>query len=365
MSCSAPGARLSSSPVRPELCYGLALVTMAKSKLSGRRVLVTGGGGFLGSHLVRLLEQRGVDGVYVPRAREWDLRQPNRVVELFEMARPDVVFHLAASVGGIGANRRSPGRFFYDNMAMGLHVIEAVRRCSVSKLVVTGTVCSYPKFTAVPFREGELWNGYPEETNAAYGIAKRALLTMAQAYRQEYGTNVVMPLPVNLYGPGDNFDLETSHVIPAMIRKFVEARDARATTVTLWGDGTPTREFLHVRDAARGLLAVAESYDDPEPINLGTGSEVSMRELGALIRRITGFGGEVRWDPSMPNGQQRRALDVSRARDGLGFVAEEPLEAGLLETLRWYENEASARLTEQRASLGLDASKNSPRRAPS
>jgi GDP-L-fucose synthase len=303
-------------------------------------VLVTGGGGFLGSHLVSLLERRGIVDVHVPRAREWDLRQPSRAVELFEATRPDVVFHLAASVGGIGANRRSPGRFFYDNMAMGLHVVEAVRRCSVGKLVVTGTVCSYPKFTPVPFREGELWNGYPEETNAAYGIAKRAILAMAQAYRQEYGTNVVMPLPVNLYGPGDNFDLETSHVIPAMIRKFVEARNARAATVTLWGDGSPTREFLHVRDAARGLLAVAESYDDPEPINLGTGAEIGMRELARLIQRASGFEGEVVWDPSKPNGQPRRALDVSRAREALGFVAEEPLEAGLLETLRWFESEA-------------------------
>jgi GDP-L-fucose synthase len=279
----------------------------------------------------------------VPRSREWDLRKPNRVVELFEQTRPDVVFHLAASVGGIGANRTSPARFFYDNMAMGLHVVEAVRLCGVAKLVVTGTVCSYPKFTSVPFQEGELWNGYPEETNAAYGIAKRAILAMGQAYRQQYGTNVVMPLPVNLYGPGDNFDLETSHVIPAMIRKFVEARAARAASVTLWGDGSPTREFLHVRDAARGLLAVAESYDEPEPINLGTGREVSMRDLAALIQRIAGFEGKVVWDDGKPNGQPRRALDVSRARDALGFVAEEPLEDGLIETLRWFEHDAAAR----------------------
>jgi GDP-L-fucose synthase len=250
--------------------------------------------------------------------------------------------HLAASVGGIGANRRHPGRFFYDNMAMGLNVLESARVHGTAKVVVAGTICAYPKFTPVPFREDDLWNGYPEETNAPYGIAKKSLLVMAQAYRQEYGSNFVMVFPVNLYGPRDNFDLEDSHVIPAMIRKFIDAQARGESFVTLWGDGSPTREFLFVEDCAEGLALAAERYDDPDPVNLGAGFEISMRELAETIARASGFSGEVRWDGSRPNGQPRRMLDVERARERFGFTARTPFAEGLRRTIAWYREHRDA-----------------------
>ena len=254
-------------------------------QLRNAKVLVTGGSGFLGSHVCEELERRGANKLVVPRSRDVDLTDGPAVRALFDREKPELVIHLAASVGGIGANQRHPGKFFHDNMAMGLHVLEEARRHNTSKVVIAGTICAYPKFAPIPFREDDLWNGYPEETNAPYGIAKKALLVMAQSYRQEYGSNFVMLFPVNLYGPRDNFDLESSHVIPAMIRKFSSARDGKEASVTLWGDGSPTREFLYVRDAARGLVDAAEQYDDPDPVNLGAGFEISMRDLADEDRR--------------------------------------------------------------------------------
>jgi GDP-L-fucose synthase len=300
--------------------------------------MVTGGHGFLGQRLVQLLERRGVRDVVVPAEQDWDLTDGSTTERLFEQSHPEVVFHLAARVGGIGANRNHPGAFFRDNMAMGLHVLEQARRAGAAKVIITGTVCAYPKHTPVPFREEELWNGYPEETNAPYGVAKRALLVMAQAYRQEFGSNFVMVLPVNLYGPGDNFDLESSHVIPAMIRKFVDAGATGAGSVTLWGDGTPTREFLYVDDAAEGLVLTAERYDEPAPMNLGAGFEISMRALAEKIQRIARFDGRIQWDRAKPNGQPRRMLDVSRARERIGFEAKTSFDEGLARTVDWYRN---------------------------
>jgi GDP-L-fucose synthase len=301
-----------------------------------KRFLVTGGRGFLGSFVVERLRERGASAVFVPRSSEHDLCDPQATKRLFDEARPDVVIHLAARVGGIGANRRHPGTFFRDNMAMGLNVLERARQAGTEKVVVAGTVCAYPKFAPVPFREDDLWNGYPEETNAPYGIAKKALLVMAQAYRQEFGSNFVMLFPVNLYGPRDNFDLEDSHVIPAMIRKFVDASARGEREATLWGDGTPTREFLYVEDAAEGLVTAAEKYNDPDPVNLGTEAEISMRELASTIARACDFTGELRWDASKPNGQPRRKLDVSRAKERFGFTAQTSFEEGLRRTIAWY-----------------------------
>ena len=298
--------------------------------------MVTGGAGFLGAEVVDELQRRGATDIVVPRSRRWDLTDPAATRALFEEARPDLVLHLAARGGGIGANRRLPGTFFRDNMAMGVNVLEEARRARTGKVVVAGTICAYPKFAPVPFREDDLWSGYPEETNAPYGVAKKALLVMAQAYRQEFGSNFVVLFPVNLYGPRDNFDLEDSHVIPAMIRKLVEAEMASAPSVGLWGDGTPTREFLYVSDAARGIVDAAQRYDDPEPVNLGAGFEISMRDLAAKVAAATGFRGEIRWDPSRPNGQPRRMLDVSRARERFGFEATTPLDEGLSRTIAWY-----------------------------
>ncbi len=299
-------------------------------------MLVTGGAGFLGIRVVRALQERGAEEIVVPRSRETDLTDGAQTKALFDRHRPDLVIHLAAEVGGIGANRDNPGRFFFGNMAMGLNVLEQARAHDTSKVVIAGTVCAYPKFCPVPFKEDDLWNGYPEETNAPYGVAKKALLVMAQGYREQYGSNFVMLFPVNLYGPRDNFDLHTSHVIPAMIRKFIEAKDAGDRPVTLWGDGTPTREFLYVDDCARGLIEAAEKYDDPDPVNLGAGFEITMRDLAEKIQRATGHRGSIAWDADKPNGQPRRMLDVSRAKERFGFEASISLDEGLRRTIDWY-----------------------------
>jgi GDP-L-fucose synthase len=300
------------------------------------RTLVTGGGGFLGSHLVERLQARG-DDVIVARRADYDLTRWDDAQRLFSEAGPELVFHLAAEVGGIGANRAYPGRYWYANLMMGAHVLELCRENDVAKLVVAGTVCAYPKFTPVPFHEEELWNGFPEETNAPYGVAKKAVLVGAQAYRQQYGLNAVFLLPANLYGPRDNFDLETSHVIPALVRKMLEGRGE----VVLWGDGSPTREFLYVEDAAEGFLLAAEHYDGGEPVNLGTGAEISIRELAELTAELTGFEGEIVWDDSMPNGQPRRALDASKAERLFGFRARTELRDGLVETITWYRDRSA------------------------
>lgn len=310
-------------------------------ELRKTKVLVTGGSGFLGSHVHEELVRRGAREVLSPRSKEHDLRDAAATRALFERERPDLVMHLAASVGGIGANQKHPGTFFRDNMAMGLNVLEEARRAGTAKVVIAGTICAYPKFAAVPFREDDLWSGYPEETNAPYGIAKKALLVMAQAYRQEFGCNFVMLFPVNLYGPRDNFDLETSHVIPAMIRKFAAAQSGGDKTVTLWGDGSPTREFLFVEDCARGLVDAAERYDSPDPVNLGAGFEISMRDLASKIADKVGFRGEVVWDTSRPNGQPRRMLDVSRARERFGFTAQVSFDEGLDKTIAFWRAQAA------------------------
>jgi GDP-L-fucose synthase len=299
------------------------------------KALVTGGGGFLGSHLVERLEQAGHD-VFAARRRDYDLTRPEDAERLFDDARPDIAFHLAAEVGGIGANRANPGRYWYANLQMGVNVLEQARLHELRKLVLVGTVCAYPKFTPVPFREENLWNGYPEETNAPYGVAKKALLVGAQAYREQYGLDSIFLLPTNLYGPRDNFDLETSHVIPALIRKMLESPDE----IVLWGDGSPTREYLFVEDAAEGLTLAAERYDGPEPVNLGTGVETSIRETAELVADIVGFEGRIAWDTSMPNGQPRRSLDASRAEELFGFRARTPLRAGLERTIAWYKASA-------------------------
>jgi len=307
---------------------------------TGRRVMVTGGGGFLGTAVVRRLQQAGATDIFVPRSRDYDLRTRDGIDLALADGRPDLVIHLAAVVGGIGANRENPGRFFYENAIMGIELMERSRGAGVGKFVQIGTVCSYPKFTPVPFREDDLWNGYPEETNAPYGLAKKMLLVQGQAYRQQYGFDVIHLIPVNLYGPGDNFDPSSSHVIPALIKKCVDARDAGEDHIDVWGTGSASREFLYVDDAAEGIVLGAERYDEAEPVNLGVGSEITIRELVELIVRLTRFTGEIRWDPSKPDGQPRRALDTSRARERFGFVATTEFEDGVRRTIEWYERTA-------------------------
>jgi len=303
-----------------------------------KRVLVTGGTGFLGGFLVEKLGERAPARLVAPTSSEYDLRDPVQTARCLQDARPDVVIHTAGIVGGIGANLASPGRLFYENAVMGIHLVEQARLAGVGKIVVVGTVCSYPKFAPVPFREADLWNGYPEETNAPYGLAKKMLLVQLQAYRSEYGTRGAYLLLVNLYGPRDNFDLETSHVIPAMIVKFAKAKRAAEAEVVLWGDGTATREFLYVEDAAEGILRAAELYDGADPINLGSGQEISIRDLASRVAAEVGYPGRILWDASKPNGQPRRRLDVSRAKELLGWTATTPFAEGLARTVAWYRD---------------------------
>lgn len=301
-------------------------------------VIVTGGAGFVGRHLVEHLRERGAGQIIVPRSADYDLRQPDAVERLYaDHPGATLVIHLAATVGGIGANRAHPGSFFYDNMMMGTLLLEGARQHAIAKFVGIGTICSYPKFTPVPFREDDLWAGYPEETNAPYGLAKKMLLVQSQAYRAEYGYNAIHLMPTNLYGEGDNFDLETSHVIPALIRKMIDAKESGRDHVVLWGDGSPTREFLYVRDAARAIALAAERYDGADPVNIGSGTEISIRDLAELIARLVGFDGDLRWDTSKPNGQPRRSVDTSRAQAAFGFTARTSFEDGLRATIAWYE----------------------------
>lgn len=309
---------------------------------SERRVAVTGGGGFLGSAVVARLREQGCGHVFVVRSKDYDLRREEAIIRMLGDARPDLVIHLAAVVGGIGANRDNPGRFFYDNLIMGAQLMEQARLAAVAKLVAIGTVCSYPKFAPVPFREEDLWNGYPEETNAPYGLAKKMLLVQSQAYRQQYGFRSIFLLPVNLYGPGDNFDPRSSHVIPALIKKCVEAADAGARSIEVWGTGSATREFLYVDDAAEAILAAAERYDSEDPVNIGAGVEISITDLVTTIARHCGFVGDIVWDASKPDGQLRRMLDTSRARREFGFVARTPFEEGLRRTVEWYRAQRPA-----------------------
>lgn len=303
---------------------------------SQQRVVVTGGAGFLGHHVVAALERRDPADIFVPVRENYDLRRRAAILDLLHDARPTLLIHLAASVGGIGANRAHPADFFYDNLMMGAQLLHESWQAGVGKFVAIGTVCAYPKFTPIPFREEDLWNGYPEETNAPYGLAKKMLLVQSQAYRQQYGYNSIFLLPTNLYGPGDNFDPEASHVIPALIRKCLEAAERGDETIKAWGDGSPTREFLYVADAAEGIALAAERYDDSEPINLGSGFEISIRELLTTIARHTGFTGQIVWDTTKPNGQPRRALNTDRAAEHFGFRATTDFDEGLRRTVEWY-----------------------------
>jgi len=304
--------------------------------LTKKKIVVTGGTGFLGKHVIRRFDRAGCTSVVVPPHKEYDLTQADAIERLFARTKPEILIHMAAVVGGIGANRENPGRFFYDNAIMGIQLIEAARRHGVEKTVVLGTICAYPKFTPVPFHEEALWDGYPEETNAPYGLAKKMMLVQCQAYREQYGMNGIYLLPVNLYGPHDNFDLESSHVIPALVRKCVEAVNAGSKEIVLWGDGSPTREFLYVEDAAEGIYLATAHYDKPEPVNLGSGMEISIRDLAVTIAKMTGFTGEIVWDASKPNGQPRRCLDVTRAEQEFGFRAATPFDVGLKQTIEWY-----------------------------
>lgn len=308
-----------------------------------KRVVVTGGAGFLGSFVVEKLRDRGCREFVVPRSERYDLREKEGIVQLYRDARPDIVIHLAAVVGGIGANRKYPGTFFYENAIMGIQLIEQARRAGVEKFVCVGTICAYPKYTSVPFGEEDLWNGYPEETNAPYGLAKKMLLVQLQAYRQQYGFNGIYLLPVNLYGPRDNFDPEYSHVIPAIIKKCVDAKCSEADEITAWGTGEASREFLYVEDAAEGILLAAERYSKQDPVNLGSGQEIKVRELVGLIKKLTGFEGRVAWDTSQPDGQPRRSLDTRKAESEFGFRATTALAQGLMETVEWYQQQVGAR----------------------
>ena len=302
-----------------------------------RQVVVTGGAGFLGSYVVEGLHKHGCPDVFVPRQAEYDLREMQNIRRLYDDAQPDVVIHLAGVVGGIGVNRERPGEFFYDNLMMGVQLMEEARLRHIEKFVAIGTICAYPKFTPVPFKEKDLWHGYPEETNAPYGLAKKMLLVQSQAYRQQYGFNSIFLLPVNLYGPRDNFDPRTSHVIPALIRKCLEARDRKDDHVIVWGDGSPTREFLYAEDATEGILLATEHYNESDPVNLGSGHEISIKDLAHVIAELTGFEGEIVWDTSKPNGQPRRCLDTSRAKALFGFEARTPFQEGLHRMVSWYE----------------------------
>jgi len=305
---------------------------------AGRRVVVTGGAGFLGSCVVEKLRRRDCRDVFIPRSKDYDLRSVTAITRLYKETKPDIVIHLAAQVGGIGANREKPGEFFYNNLIMGTQLMEQARLSAVEKFVAIGTICAYPKFTTVPFKEENLWDGYPEETNAPYGLAKKMLLVQSRAYRQQYGFNSIYLLLVNLYGPGDNFDPASSHVIPALIKKCIDAREKGEDSITCWGDGSPTREFLYVEDAAEGILLAAEKYNKSEPVNLGAGFEVSIKKLADLIARHTGFKGEILWDANMPNGQPRRCLDTGRAEKEFGFTARMGFEEGIRKTIEWYNN---------------------------
>jgi GDP-L-fucose synthase len=311
------------------------------TNLEGQRVVVTGGAGFLGRKVCALLEARGCREIMVPRRAEYDLTTELAVERLYAKCTPDIVLHLAAEVGGIGANMDNPGRYFYANMAMAMHLIEHARRAGIKKFVQVGTICAYPKFCPVPFNEEDLWNGYPEETNAPYGIAKKAAMVMLDAYRRQYGLDGVYVLPVNLYGPHDNFDLHTSHVIPALIRKCVAARDAGAASMVCWGTGAASREFLYVDDAAEGIVLATERLDEPLPVNLGTGMEITIKDLVELIAKLTGFKGVIEWDASKPDGQPRRCLDTERAKSMIGFEAQVGFEEGLRRTINWWEQHGS------------------------
>jgi GDP-L-fucose synthase len=306
------------------------------------KIVITGGTGFLGSFVMRRLQSLGYSNLLPLRKKDFDLTHEDQVDRLYQTLKPDAILHLAAEVGGIGANRDNPGRFFFANMAMGMHLIEAARKFGLKKFVQVGTICAYPKFTPVPFRESELWNGYPEETNAPYGIAKKSLLVMCNAYRQQYGLNAIYLLPVNLYGPGDNFHLHTSHVIPALIRKCVEARRRGDAKIDAWGTGSASREFLYVEDCSEGIVAAMEKYDSPDPINLGSGREITIKNLLELIARLSKFKGQIAWDSTKPDGQPRRCLDVTRAKEKIGFVAKTSLEDGLQKTIDWFEAHVDA-----------------------
>jgi GDP-L-fucose synthase len=304
-----------------------------------KKVVVTGGVGFLGNFVIEKLKEHDVTDIFIPKIEEYDLVQPEAIDRLFKYAKPDIIIHLAAHVGGIGANREHPAEFFYDNLMMGVQLIHQAWKHNVQKVVAIGTVCAYPKFTPVPFKEEDLWNGYPEETNAPYGLAKKMLLVQAQAYRQQYGFNTIFLLPVNLYGPGDNFNLDTSHVIPALIRKCIEAQEKEEKELVVWGDGSPTREFIYVEDAAEAIVSATEKYDGPEPVNIGSGYEISIKDLAELIARLTGFTGKIAWDTTKPNGQPRRGLDTSRAEKYFGFRARVSFEEGLKRTIKWYRGQ--------------------------
>ena len=313
-------------------------VGMAKSFWNSKTVLVTGGAGFVGRYVVDMLKRSGAARIEAPRSKEFDLRNEADVKKLLKLNRPDIIIHLAAVVGGIGANREHPGKFFYDNLTMGVHLMEQARRNDVDKFVAVGTVCAYPKFTPVPFKEKNLWNGYPEETNAPYGLAKKMLLVQSQAYRQEYGFNSIFLLPVNLYGPGDNFDPSSSHVIPALIKKCVDAVINKKEEIVVWGTGKASREFLYVEDCARGIVMATEHYNKPEPVNLGSGMEIKIKDLVELIAKFTGFNGKIVWDQTKPDGQPRRCLDTSKALKEFGFKAETNFRQGLKKTIQWYSS---------------------------